>query len=545
MYSFLLYLIENKKTRNITLFFFHRISNLILIKKILIYLIFDQHNDSPENLEYKLKLKIKLCNFYLFYKQDPSFIYLLQSKIKSKQITMNIKKFMQLKFDKNLYIQTFLKRNYKKLRAIHEKINFNLNYLRNYYLKKKDIYILDENFFIALGHYSFLDIIDSAIKIGFLRGTVYVNIKEKNMFFLKKFFPNIKFKNYNQILKILNENIIEEKKIFFLDDFFLSKKINTYSQFFQTLRKNILKENNNLNITRNIDSKEKFKKMSTEFFSEIFKINFFFQEFRNKKLPFWLSGQLVNLKKKKLLSRGKILFKNKPLPKIYLPKSKSKELVCIHVREDGFHKGWNIANPSLRNANFNTYESGVFYLLNKGITVCRIGDSSMKLSNIRHHLFHDLTSKNITFQNQLHLISNSKFCIMTNSGISLFPDIFNIPVLYTNWAPLGILNWTKNSLFVPKLVKKNNKILNCKQMISNFSGWSQFKRDYKYKSSFEIFDNTEIDLLNSIININDEVDNNSLDSLNKGQKKIQNILKKSDAVFMPKICPIFQKKYNF
>ena len=81
-------------------------------------------------------------------------------------------------------------------------------------------------------------------------------------------------------------------------------------------------------------------------------------------------------------------------------------------------------------------------------------------------------------------------------------------------------------------------------MLNNFTSKSQFKKDYDLNKSYKIIDNFSDDILNSTININSEIDKSTLLKLNYNQKKIKTLLKKKKAVSLPKICPIFLKKYK-
>ena len=49
-----------------------------------------------------------------------------------------------------------------------------------------------------------------------------------------------------------------------------------------------------------------------------------------------------------------------------------------------------------------------------------------------------------------YFLSQCKFMIGTGSGPSAVPIIFGKPVLFTNWAPIGMMNGARNCLLLPK-----------------------------------------------------------------------------------------------
>lgn len=492
VYKFLILLVENPRIKPFCVFIINNFGNNKIAIKLL-YFIFFKNKTKSFFLE---KIKIKISNYYFFYFANNFFF---SSRNKKKNQTQNL--IVNLLKYRNKYVQNFLKSKYELLDKIHQKIlKFEQLILKKSNLKR-DFLFLEKNFFIAVGHYAFLDIINKGIKKKIIKEKIYAELPEKKYFFLKKLFKNINFvkKKEKKFLQIFTKKKITHfKKIFSYDPFFLFEK------------------------------------------------NFFYDVINNQNLPFWLVGQKINyLFKNKEIDNNKKTFIKSKIQNKYLREIANGNFVCVHQRESGYHKNWNSLNPSLRDSEFETLKSSIKYLIDKKFKVIRIGDSSMKKTSIYSKNFYDISHLKINFEDQIKLIAKSKFCIMSNSGISLYPGIFNIPTLYINWVPLCILNWTNNSVFIPKIIKKGNKILNCEYLVQNFCGWSQFRKDYIANKKFTILDNSEIDILNSVKNFLYELSNGSLNKFNKKQIKIKKMLNENKAVSLPKICKVFQKKYNF
>tara|TARA_A100001015_G_scaffold278167_1_gene338097 strand:- start:4757 stop:6382 length:1626 start_codon:yes stop_codon:yes gene_type:complete len=478
-------------------------------------------------------IQLKLINFYINHLEDRDFQFLF-NKIYNRFEKSNHNLSLGYANLANKYVQTFIKGEYEELNLVSKNL---INYQRRFFslyprLKNfKNLY-LDPNFGIALGHYSYLDIISKAIYLRKIKKKVYFFCNDKNFLFFQEIFKNI--------------NII------------YTKNANLDYEIQNHILKNINKKDSKL-----------IKNMyhNQPMFFNFFKINFFFHNYENKIYPFWQYGEIIssnfnklNLNQKKLFEKNKKAFKEKNYftKKTFWKKliaffqfdkhnNESKiDYVCIHVRENGYHRSWNRSKPSLRNSKFKNYFDAIKYLNKNGITVYRLGDSTMSSTSYKHKLFFDISKKKVSFRDQISLISNSKFCIFTNSGMSLFSSIFNVPNLYTNWVPIFILNWTPNDIFINKLIlnTKTKKYLTINQMLNNFTSKSQFKKDYDLNKSYKIIDNFSDDILNSTININSEIDKSTLLKLNYNQKKIKTLLKKKNAVSLPKICPLFLKKYK-
>lgn len=105
--------------------------------------------------------------------------------------------------------------------------------------------------------------------------------------------------------------------------------------------------------------------------------------------------------------------------------------VCLHVRDQGYHSDGDRRN--YRNANIENYYSGIEYLLNSGYTVFRMGDSNMRVMNLRHKNLIDYPFTSLKSEiMDLFLIKNCKFYIGMQSGILDVAQLFSKPILMLN-----------------------------------------------------------------------------------------------------------------
>jgi len=176
--------------------------------------------------------------------------------------------------------------------------------------------------------------------------------------------------------------------------------------------------------------------------------------------------------------------------------------VSLHVRESGFHSEWHKKHPGTRNANIDTYLKAINKIISLGGQVIRLGDNSMKklpkIDGLIDYAHSPVKSEML----DIYLCCECKFLIGTNSGISLIPAIFNKKSLLTNWSPIGILNGYNEDLFIPKKIinKKNNKYLTIREIYENKIDQIQFDNQYK-DLNCEYEDNTDKEIYEAVLDM--------------------------------------------
>lgn len=127
--------------------------------------------------------------------------------------------------------------------------------------------------------------------------------------------------------------------------------------------------------------------------------------------------------------------------------------VTLHVREgtwDGRSPGMNLA----RNADIFTYFPAIAEITRRGGWVVRIGDPSMTalplLANVIDYCHSGIRSDWM----DIFLLACCRFMVGTNSGPVLVPQLYDVPVVLTNWWPAGERPWRSGDIFIPKMLRR-------------------------------------------------------------------------------------------
>lgn len=127
--------------------------------------------------------------------------------------------------------------------------------------------------------------------------------------------------------------------------------------------------------------------------------------------------------------------------------------VTLHVREPGFDPG-SVRTTRTRNAAIGTYLPAMRRLVAAGFQVIRMGDTSMarlpSMDGVVDYPFSTAKSP----EADLFLVATCRFHVGTSSGLSLLPILFDRPVLFTNWVPIGDEVWSRRSLFIYKRFRR-------------------------------------------------------------------------------------------
>ena len=135
-------------------------------------------------------------------------------------------------------------------------------------------------------------------------------------------------------------------------------------------------------------------------------------------------------------------------------------LVCIHVREGGYKRGSEIQDTKpevgrddqTRNARVESYLQAVDFLVRRGYTVVRLGDSSM--TPVRHPGVVDLaTSPARTNLLEVYCLLRSALIIAGESAYVNMICLTNTPILLVNVTePISAYPVRAPGLFLPKMV---------------------------------------------------------------------------------------------
>ena len=190
-----------------------------------------------------------------------------------------------------------------------------------------------------------------------------------------------------------------------------------------------------------------------------------------------------------LIERGREYLQSKGI-------SKEDWFVVLHVRNSkSFYR-------DARNADLNSYELCVESIQNKGGFVIRIGEPTAYTQIDKHPNYIDYGGEkqnNPDIQDlDSFFLGSCKFMIGTGSGPAAVPLIFGRPVLFTNWAPIGMMNGAQNCLWLPKrmVCTKSNMEIPLLQRLKAFGSLeSNFGAQL---NNVRYLDNDPLDLANSV-----------------------------------------------
>ena len=218
-----------------------------------------------------------------------------------------------------------------------------------------------------------------------------------------------------------------------------------------------------------------------------------------------LSNNLPNIS----FTKNEILKGNELLNKLNLKKG---EYVCFNSRDSNYLK---TSSPQInfdyhhyRNSNIITYIKSVEYLSNHKIKSLRMGKFIENKINYKDHNFFEYSDS--SFQNDfadIFLLSNCKFLISSDCGITILPECFRIPIVYTNWPLLWrISKWNINGVIIFKKIFSNKlkRFLSFKEMIAN--DFSNKKNLLRYEAKW--IDNSPEEILSATKEMNLRLTNN-------------------------------------
>ena len=134
----------------------------------------------------------------------------------------------------------------------------------------------------------------------------------------------------------------------------------------------------------------------------------------------------------------------------------SSEYVCFHSRDEAYKKKvktseTNISYQSYRNSRFSSYNKAAKVLKSKGILPVRVGQVVQEEVTSE---FWDYSLSNLqSDKNDILILANCKFWVMTNSGYTWVPQIFGKPGIACNLVPFSpefLWHYPKGTVVLPK-----------------------------------------------------------------------------------------------
>ena len=182
--------------------------------------------------------------------------------------------------------------------------------------------------------------------------------------------------------------------------------------------------------------------------------------------------------------------------------------VSLHVRESGAHgetMPWD--HNALRNARIEDYFPAIEAITARGGWVVRIGDPSMTplppMERVIDYVHTDVRSDWM----DLFCCSQCRFLIGTCSGPDSVAFTFGVPVIGTNWFPMGFWPNSTKDLFVHKLLRRRDdgRFLDIREAVEPPLAGMHWPKYYDDRG-LEVLDNTPDDITGAVVEMLDRLD---------------------------------------
>lgn len=227
--------------------------------------------------------------------------------------------------------------------------------------------------------------------------------------------------------------------------------------------------------------------------------------------------------------------------------------VTIHCRSGNTKGDWN--TEYWRNSNISKFNKAINFINSIGGYVFRMGDNSMPKINETKKIIDYANSDIKDSIMDVFLGATSKFHLGTSSGYPIIPRFFGVPLLLCETTQT-LSYWSLNDydVFLPRLYK-NTQTNQFVKFSDTFKPpysimWFDVKEKLK-KMNLEIVENTDEDILEAAVLLNNIVDNNFTNEDSEIQKNFKNSLKKVHLDYnIPELIPYgnipnsFLKKYS-
>ncbi len=182
--------------------------------------------------------------------------------------------------------------------------------------------------------------------------------------------------------------------------------------------------------------------------------------------------------------------------------------VSLHVREPGAHgevMPWD--HNALRNARIEDYFPAIEAITAAGGWVVRIGDASMKPLPPMHRVIDYAHADVRSDWMDLFCCSRCRFLVGTCSGPDSVALAFGVPVVGTNWFPLGFWPNSTKDLFVHKLLRRRDdgRFLDIRESVEPPLAGMHWPKYYEDRG-LDVLDNTPADITGAVAEMLDRLD---------------------------------------
>jgi len=177
--------------------------------------------------------------------------------------------------------------------------------------------------------------------------------------------------------------------------------------------------------------------------------------------------------------------------------SKKKQYICFHARDSAYlnavcpEKVWTYHD--YRDSSIYNYVPAAEEMVKRGYYAIRMGSIVKDHLNSSNPKVIDYATKGQrTDFNDIYIGSHCRFFLCSDVGISAIPEMFRIPCVFVNWAPiLRISTWVLNGLFIfKKFYLKDKKRYMSFLEIMNFEFGGLDTNKLFSKLNLELIENT-------------------------------------------------------
>ncbi|MBI3553524.1 MAG: TIGR04372 family glycosyltransferase [Elusimicrobia bacterium] len=181
--------------------------------------------------------------------------------------------------------------------------------------------------------------------------------------------------------------------------------------------------------------------------------------------------------------------------------------VAAHVRTPSFHREGALSPEAFRNADISSYHAAFKAVARRGGFVFRMGDPKMPRLPAMDRVIDYAHSPLKSDWLDVFLSSQCRFFLGTQSGLGMVPAAFGTPQVVTNNAPILCTAYLPDDVVLPKLFKKDGRLLSFAEMVLEpyVGAVSQLLYD---ELGIETISNTEEELRAAVEGMLDQFDRN-------------------------------------
>ena len=182
--------------------------------------------------------------------------------------------------------------------------------------------------------------------------------------------------------------------------------------------------------------------------------------------------------------------------------------VSLHARSPGFHREGKVVHQAHRNATIASYLPAVREIVRRGGFVIRMGDPSMEPFPPTPGVIDYARGRLKSPRMDVFLCGGCRFFIGGASGISHIPTTFGLPCVLTNWLSNALPVYSKNDLFVPKMLRsiEDGRMLTFDEYLARDTRLLSYSGEKLADSGFEVVDNTPDELRDVVTEMMDRLD---------------------------------------